>query len=68
MFPLKSILSKSGFDLYPYKSNFFDVLQDNLIFTSIYNSDQLENNKFLLTLIYSYKDEIVYKDSYTSKE
>ena len=27
-----SILSKSGFDLYPYKSDFFDDLQENLTF------------------------------------
>ena len=50
-----SILSKSGFDLYPYKSNFFDGLQDNLTFyIEVYNSDQLENKRFLLTLLKLY--------------
>ena len=64
-----SILSKSGFDLYPYKSNFFDGLQDNLTFyIEVYNSDQLENNRFLLnTYIQGYQDEVLYKDSYSSK-
>ena len=63
-----SILSKSGFDLYPYKSNFFDGLQDNLTFyIEVYNSDQLENNRFLLnTYIQGYQDELIYKDSYSS--
>ena len=64
-----SILSKSGFDLYPYKSDFFDDLQENLTFyVEVYNSDQLENNRFLFnTYIQSYKDKIIYKDFYSSK-
>ena len=64
-----SILSKSGFDLYPYKSNFFDNFQNNLSFyIEVYNSNQLENNRFLLnTYIQGYKDKIVYKDFYSSK-
>ena len=64
-----SILSKSGFDLYPYKSDFFDDLQENLTFyVEMYNSDQLENNRFLFnTYIQSYNDKIIYKDFYSSK-
>jgi len=64
-----SILSKSGFDLYPYKSNFFDDLQENLTFyIEVYNSQQLKNNRFLLnTFIQGYQNEIIYKDSYSSK-
>ncbi|MDC3229903.1 GWxTD domain-containing protein [Bacteroidota bacterium] len=63
-----SILSKSGFDLYPYKSNFFDDLQENLTFyIEVYNSYQLENNRFLFnTFIKGYQDEIIYNDFYSS--
>lgn len=63
-----SILSKSGFDLYPYKSNFFDDLQEILTFyIEVYNSDQLENNRFLFnTFIQGYQDEVLYNDSYSS--
>ena len=64
-----SILTKSGFDLYPYKSNFFDELQDSLTFyIEVYNSQKLKNNRFLLnTFIQGFQNGIIYKDSYCSK-